>query len=362
VRIVQVCPYAWDAPGGVQVHVRQLSDRLRDRGHDVVILAPSLRPVREVGVRIVGRALRIHYQGTVAPIGFTPGSFVRVGRELRSFRPDVVHVHEPLAPSTSMFATIRSHAPVVATFHAFAERSRLLDVAAPLLRAVWRKLAARVAVSGAAASFMGSRFGDDLRIVPNGVDIEAFSGAEPAKLAPGRRVLWVGRLDRQKGFPVAVRAFAELAPAHPDLTLIVAGDGDERGAVSELLPGIRDRVLMLGTVPHAELPAYHAAADVFVAPALGQESFGIVLVEAMAAGLPVVASAIAGYDEVIRDGIDGILVPPNDQHALAAAIGRVLTDPELARRLGESGRERATEFSWDSITGDLEGIYETTAG
>ena len=209
---------------------------------------------------------------------------------------------------------------------------------------------------------MGSRFGDDLRIVPNGVDIEAFSGAEPAKLAPGRRVLWVGRLDRQKGFPVAVRAFAELAPAHPDLTLIVAGDGDERGAVSELLPGIRDRVLMLGTVPHAELPAYHAAADVFVAPALGQESFGIVLVEAMAAGLPVVASAIAGYDEVIRDGIDGILVPPNDQHALAAAIGRVLTDPELARRLGESGRERATEFSWDSITGDLEGIYETTAG
>ena len=358
-RIVQACPYAWDAPGGVQVHVRQLSAELRRRGHDVLVLAPSLRPVREAGVGVVGRAMRIPFQGTVAPICLTPGSIARVGRELREFRPDVVHAHEPLSPSTSMFATLRSHAPVVGTFHAFAERSALVDVAAPVLRVVWRRLAARVAVSNAAASFMGPRFGGGMRIVPNGVDLEPFANAEPVTGLPeGRRILWVGRLDRQKGFAVAVAAFAELARTHPDLHLVVAGDGGARGAVDALPANARGRVVMLGAVPHHELPGYHAACDVFVAPALGQESFGIVLVEAMAAGLPVVASRIAGYDEVVRDDVDGILVPPDDPAALAGAVTRILGDPALAGRLGRAGRERSTAFSWRHVADGLEALYD----
>ncbi len=357
-KIVQVCPYAWDAPGGVQVHVRELSDHLRRRGHDVLVLTPSLCSLGEDGVRVVGRSLRIPYQGTVAPICFTPGSILRIGSALRSFGPDVVHAHEPLAPSAGMFATLRSRAPVVGTFHAFAERSALVDVSAPILRMVWRRLAVHVAVSKTAASFMGSRFGGDMRIVPNGVDVERFAAGSPAAgLPPGRRLLWVGRLDRQKGFPLAVRAFARLAPGIPDLHLVVAGDGRERGVVAELPPEIRGRVVMLGAVPHLELAAYHAASDVFVAPALGQESFGIVLVEAMAAGLPVVASRIPGYDEVVRDDVDGILVPPNDPAALAGAIERVLGRPDLALRLGESGRQRADEFSWDRVTDAIETAY-----
>jgi phosphatidyl-myo-inositol alpha-mannosyltransferase len=362
-RIVQVCPYAWDAPGGVQVHVRQLSEHLRGRGHDVLILAPGLRPMEEDGVRIVGRAFRIPYQGTVAPICFTPGSIARVGRELRAFQPDVVHAHEPLSPSTGMFATLRSSAPVVGTFHAFTERSRLVELASPLLRIVWRRLAARVAVSKAAASFMDAKFGggDSTRIVPNGVDVELFAHADPAQLPAGRRVLWVGRLDRQKGFPVAVRAFADLAAKFPDVHLVVVGDGAKRGAVAELSPDVRERVVMLGAVQHERLPAYHAACDVFVAPALGQESFGIVLVEAMAAGLPVVASRIPGFDEVVRDGTDGILVPPNDPRALADAAERVLTDPALAGRLAEAGRARAAEFSWDRVADRLETVYRQVA-
>jgi phosphatidylinositol alpha-mannosyltransferase len=363
VRIVQVCPYAWDAPGGVQVHVRQLSANLRARGHEVLILAPSLRPLKEDGVSIVGRALRIPYQGTVAPICFTPGSIARIGRELRAFRPDLVHAHEPLSPSTGMFATLRSPAPVVGTFHAFAERSRLIQLASPLLRIVWRRLTARVAVSKAAASFMDTRFGGGsaTRIVPNGVDVELFAKAQPADLPGGRRILWVGRLDRQKGLPVAVRAFADLATRLPDVHLVVAGDGAERGTVAALSPEARERVVMLGAVPHEKLPAYHAACDLLVAPALGQESFGIVLVEAMAAGVPVVASRIPGYDEVVRDGIDGILVPPNDPRALADAVERLLGDPALSGRLADAGRGRASEFSWDHVTDRLEELYREVA-
>src|SRR5439155_5587920 len=225
VKVAQVCPYAWDAPGGVQVHVRQLTRHLRDRGHEVLVLAPALRAVGDEDVLIVGRALRIPYQGTVAPICFTPGSIARVGRALRSFEPDVVHAHEPITPSTGMFAAFRSRAPVVATLHAYAERSTLLDLTAPLLRLVWRRLAVRIAVSGAGASFYSRRFPDGIRIVPNGVDFEMFQDADRAPLPAGRAVLFVNRLDRQKGFPIAVRAFAQLAPRFPDVHLVVAGDG-----------------------------------------------------------------------------------------------------------------------------------------
>jgi phosphatidylinositol alpha-mannosyltransferase len=319
--------------------------------------------MKEDGVTIAGRAVRIPYQGTVAPICFTPGSIARIGGALRAFRPDVVHVHEPLSPSTGMFATLRSPAPVVGTFHAFSEKSRLVQLASPLLRIVWRRLAERVAVSNAAASFLDARFGggSDTRIVPNGVDVELFADAQPANLPRGRRILWVGRLDKQKGFPVAVRAFAALATRLPDVHLVVAGDGAERDAVAELSPEVRERVVMLGAVANEQLPPYFAASEVFIAPALGQESFGIVLVEAMAAGLPVVASRIPGYDEVIRDGVDGVLVPSNDPRALADEAERVLGDPALSGRLAEAGRARAAEFSWDHVTDRLEDVYREAA-
>jgi phosphatidylinositol alpha-mannosyltransferase len=358
VRIALACPYAWDAPGGVQVHVRQLAEHLRSRGHQVVILAPGRSEPHDPGVRIAGAPVRVPYQGTVAPIAFSPASFRRVGEVLRSFGPDVVHAHEPLVPSVAMFAALRAKVPVVATFHAHAERSALLSAAAPVLRPVWRRLRVRMAVSEAAAGFVEARFGDGVRIVPNGCDVELFAGASPAAGLPqGRRLLWVGRLDRQKGFPVAVQAFAQLAEELPDLVLMVAGDGRDRRAADDLPPAVRARVAMLGRVEHGRLPGYHAAADAFVAPALGQESFGIVLVEAMAAGLPVVASDIPGYREVIRAGVDGLLVPPNDPEALAAALSRVLTETSLAERLRRSGRERAGRYDWEVVVEEVEQAY-----
>jgi phosphatidyl-myo-inositol alpha-mannosyltransferase len=363
VRVALACSYAWDAPGGVQVHVRQLAECLTDRGHQVIALAPSKSRPQEAWVRVVGKPIRMRYQGTFAPICFSPASWTRVGRILRAFRPDVVHAHEPTAPSTGMFAALRADAPVVATFHANVERSRLLTAALPILRPVWRRLRVKIAVSEAAKDFYESRFGDGLRIIPNGVDVDLFSSASPAaELPAGRRMLWTHRLDPQKGFEVAIDAFAKLSPEFPDLWLVVIGDGKDRGMVQRLPAEARSRVMMVGTVPHDRLPAYHAGADVFIAPALGQESFGLVLVEAMAAGVPVVASDIAGYREVIRNDVNGLLVPVGDPAALADAVGQVLLEPDLAKRLTEAGRARAEDFRWEGVVERIEQAYRDAIG
>jgi phosphatidylinositol alpha-mannosyltransferase len=361
VRILLVCPYAWDVPGGVQVHIRQLARALEAKPHDVLVLAPARSTtMAPPPVRIVGRTAGVPYGGTVAPICFSRRSFRKIRRLVDVFEPDVVHVHEPLAPSTSMLATFAATAPVVATFHAFADRSRLMELAAPALRTVHRRIAVSIAVSRAAAEFLARAVPGEVEIVPNGTDVERF--AHPRALAEGlpegRRILWAHRLDPQKGFPVALRAFARLAAELEDVHLVVAGDGRDRGALELLSDRDRRRVVMLGAVPNDDLPQFHAAADVFVAPAVGQESFGVVLIEAMAAGVPVVASDIPGYREVVRDGVDGLLVPPRDPNALAAALRRVLDDPALASALARAGRDRAAEYSWDVVAPRIEAIYQ----
>jgi phosphatidylinositol alpha-mannosyltransferase len=356
-RILLTCPYAWDSPGGVQVHVRELGERLRSRGHDVLALGPGTVTPPESWILAVGRPVRLRYNRSVAPICPSRASARRVREAMRRFRPDVVHAHEPLVPSSSLFALLASDAPVVATFHSGATRSLLFDLAAPALRGIARRIAVRVAVSRTAESFASARIGGGFKIVPNGVPLERFEAAQPARLPGGRRLLFVGRLDQRKGFPIAVRAFGRLVEEFADLWLVVAGDGPERDAVAALPSEIRARVYMAGRVDNRDLPPLHAAADVFLAPSLGGESFGVVLVEAMAAGVPVVASRTAGYDEVVRDGVDGLLVAPGDPSAAAKAVRRLLRDPDLAGRLAAAGRERARAFSWDVVTDRLEAIY-----
>ena len=209
-RIALVCPYAWEAAGGVQVHVKNLAARLLERGHEAIVLTPTTVVASEPWVRSVGRPVRVSYRGTVAPIA--PLSYRRVRSSLASFLPDVVHVHEPLTPSASMYATLVANAPVVATVHAYLDRSVAMEIAAPILRRIWRRVTVGIAVSDAAASFLRRALPDAaLEIVPNGVDVGAFAGSEPCPdLLPGRRILWVNRLDPQKGFPIALAAFSKV--------------------------------------------------------------------------------------------------------------------------------------------------------
>ena len=356
-RVALACPYAWDAPGGVQVHVRQLAAALRERGHQTLILAPARGRAAEAGVEVVGRAVGVPFNGSIAPICPDPRSRRVIRRALGRFRPDVVHVHEPSAPSTGMFAALVATCPVVATFHAYSEGSRALTVIGPVLRRMWSRLAIRLAVSEAAAEFARRQVRGEVRVIPNGADVELFSAASPSDLPPGRRLLFVNRLEPRKGFGVAIRAFNLVAQEMPEALLVVAGDGPERAVVDELPPQARSRVHMLGSVPHRDLPPFHAACEVFLGPAVGGESFGIVLVEAMAAGLPVVASDIPGYREVVRDGVDGILVPPRHPGELAAAALRVLRDPALAERLRKAGKERANDYRWESVAARIEDAY-----
>jgi phosphatidylinositol alpha-mannosyltransferase len=358
VRLALVCPYAWEAAGGVQVHVRQLASRLLERGHEVVVLAPTTAPASEPRLRSVGRPMRVPYRGTVAPIA--PFSYRRTRSALEVFGPDLVHVHEPFTPSASMFATLAARAPVVATFHAYLDRSRAMELAAPVLRKVWARITLGIAVSEAAASFLRRALPDaSLEIVPNGVDVRAF--AEPGTVADGlqegRRIVWVNRLDPQKGFPIAVAAFSKVLADVPDAVLVVLGDGRDREALGLLTGSARSRIDMCGSVPNDRIPGYHAACEAFVSAAVGQESFGIALVEAMAAGLPVVATDIPGYREVVTDGVEGLLVPPRDPEALAAGLVRVLQEPGLGRRLGEAGRARARSFDWPIVVDRLEELY-----
>jgi phosphatidylinositol alpha-mannosyltransferase len=364
VRIALVCPYAWDDAGGVQVHVRELGERLRERSHHVVGLAPVRRAAAESWIRGVGRPVDLTYNASSAPIDPRPWSAAQVRAELRGFRPDVVHVHEPFAPSTTLWAVLTSPAPVVATFHSGATRSRLFDLAAPVLRVLARRLAVRVAVSRAAAQFAGSRLGGPFEMVPNGLDVGRFADATPGPdLAglEGVKLLFCGRLDERKGFPVAVEAFELLLQSRPSLRLVVAGDGPDRAAADLLPADARKRVTMLGAVPHDDLPPVHTACDLFLGTAVGGESFGYVLAEAMAAGLPVVASDIPGYDEVITNEVDGLLVPPRDPAAVAAAAARVLDDPALAARLSGGGRDRVRSFDWSTVVTRLEELYERAA-
>jgi phosphatidylinositol alpha-mannosyltransferase len=262
-----------------------------------------------------------------------------------------------------MLAVLRSPAPVVATFHANMGhehwQGRFFTATAPLLRAVWRKLVRRIAVSRAARRSVRRRFATGaITIVPNGTDTAHFaSGIAPLSLPAGRKLLFVGRLESRKGFPVALGAFEALALEHADLQLLVVGGGPERDSVDSMPAALRSRIHMLGRVSDSELPDYHAAADIFLAPATGGESFGIVLVEAMAAGLPVVGSDIQGYRDVARDGKEALLVPPSDAEALADGVRRVLHDDALSQSLGSQGRIRARLFDWGAIVERLEKIY-----
>ena len=322
-----------------------------------MVIAPSRRNWPEQGVTIVGRPIRVPFNGSIAPICPDPRSRPRIRAALREFAPDVVHVHEPFVPSTSLYAALSSPAPVVATFHSYMERSLLLTAASPVLARLWHRLAGRIAVSRAAAGFVQRTFPGPLRIVPNGVDVDRFRRSGPAHLPPGRCVLFVSRLEPRKGFRVAVEAMSSVLRRVPEALLVVVGDGPERKIHAEAPPAVRERIMMLGAVSNAELPPYHGACELFLAPATGRESFGIVLVEAMAAGLPVAGSDIPGYREVVRNGVEGLLSRPGDADALAESVLSLLTNSSLRGRLREAALQRADRFRWERVAEEVEEVY-----
>lgn len=366
-RVALVCPYDVAAPGGVQAHVQHLAERLRAAGDEVVVVAPATDP--PAGVLSAGGSTRIPFNGSVAPVAYSPRQVRRALDAIRRFRPDVVHVHEPGVPLLSLVVALKGPRPMVATFHAWSDRDLAYRIARPLVRRAALRLDVRIAVSAAALQYHAGALdlpAGSFREIPNGVDVDRFAGAAPlteltADGAP--TLLFVGRLERRKGLEELVRAFMQLKAHRPDLRLLVVGEGPERDRCQALLPArLRSSVAFLGRVQQADLPRFYASADVFVAPSLGGESFGVVLLEAMAAGTPVVASAIPGYGGVLRDGIDGRLVPPGDARGLAAAVAALLDNPALRGAMSASAREAVRGYDWEVVTRRLRQVYREVEG
>lgn len=355
-RVALVSPYAWDRPGGVQSHVRGLASALRASGHDVLVVAPRVSQRQASDAELVGRAVPVPANGSVAPIAFGPLAAARLRRALKEFSPDVVHVHEPLVPSLSLLATIATAAPAVGTFHASAPSSFGYRAARPILDRVAARLAARTAVSDAARDLAARYFPGDYALTPNGVDSARFAAAAPLDLGDGRKVLFLSRIERRKGLQVLVQAMALLGtPA----TLIVAGTGPEERRCRRLAATLGVDARFIGEVSEEDKARVYRSADVYCAPGLGGESFGIVLVEAMAAGAPVVCSDLPGFRDAIGDA--ALTVPPGDPGRLAGTLDEVLTDEGTARRLSKKGSGRAQSFDWRRLVTNVELIYEKAA-
>jgi phosphatidyl-myo-inositol alpha-mannosyltransferase len=357
-RIAMVCPYAWDRVGGVQSHVRALSSALRARGHEVAILAPYLsEDAAQAGDNLlpVGRAFGIPANGSVAPLAFGPVAAADVRSALKEFDPAVVHLHEPLIPSISLFALLNSEAPAVGTFHAAAESSFGYQASRPWLRRTIKRLTMRTVVSEAARLLVERYFPGEYALTPNGVDVERFGRAEPIDLGPGRKILFLSRLEERKGLDVLIRAVAALRDT--GATLVVAGDGPERRYCQSLARRLGVRTRWLGLVEESMKARLYRSCDVYCAPALGGESFGIVLLEAMAAGAPVVCSNLDGFRAVARGA--ALLVRPGDAGILATGLRSVLASPDKAMLMSEASRRVAARYDWAELAGGVESVYES---
>ncbi len=362
-RIGIVCPYTWEVPGGVQAHVRDLAEALMADGHHVSVIAPAGddAPLPSYVVS-AGRAVPVPYNGSVARLTFGFLSANRVRKWIREGRFDVLHVHEPAVPSVGVLACWVARGPIVATFHASYERSRAMSVAAPMLQSALEKITGRIAVSDAARKTLVEHIGGDAVLIPNGVTVSRYAEAEPLPgWGPDGNVIgFLGRMDEpRKGLPVLLKAFALLAPERPDLRLLIAGPGDSGDVYDEVPKEFHDRVGLLGLVSEADkVRAYHSV-DVFCAPNLGGESFGIVLTEAMSAGAPILASDIPAFRRVLGDGQAGALFETGDPAALAREAARLLDDPRRRAKLSGEARHAVRKYDWSTVARDVLRVYET---
>jgi phosphatidylinositol alpha-mannosyltransferase len=362
-RIGLVCPYSWDIPGGVQAHVRDLAETLIGLGHEVSVLAPGDEDAQGLPpyVHTAGRALPIPYNGSVARLQFGFVSAARVRRWLRDGDFDVVHVHEPAPPSLSLLTCMIHDGPLVATFHIATTRSRVLSMFDSVLQPFFEKLSGRIAVSDAARKVIVEHLGADAVVIPNGVAVDRYATAEqlPGYPRQGGTVGFVGRYDEpRKGMDVLVGALTDVVPSHPDVQLLVAGRGDADEFRDSLPGAVADRVVMLGQVSEADKARLLRSVDVYCAPNTGQESFGIVLLEAMAAGAPIVASDLEAFRRVLGGDEAGLLVPPGDADALAAALRGLLGNPARRAELARAAAERVGPFDWSGIARQVLRVYD----
>jgi phosphatidylinositol alpha-mannosyltransferase len=366
-KIALVSPYDFAYPGGVAIHISYLEHHLARMGHEVKVIAPASKAISSFGDRFIpiGSPRPVPTSGSIARVTLSPWLSKRVKAVLEREGFDVIHLHEPLMPMLCTTVLRLSQAANIGTFHA-CSGSPGYNLARPLgtwmLKRWFRKLHGKIAVSKPAMEFAHSFFPGYYNIIPNGVDVEHFSPdvSPMEEFCDGKlNILFVSRLEKRKGLPHLLASFKQVKREIPNSRLIIVGPGTRlrRGYEREVRKSGLQDVVFTGLVSYEELPRYYKTADIFCAPATGQESFGIILLEAMALGKPIVASNIEGYANVLAHNAEGLLTPPGDKDMLTRALLSLLTDESLRREMGARGRVKALEYSWERIAQNVLKYY-----
>ncbi|MFC1956965.1 glycosyltransferase family 4 protein [Chloroflexota bacterium] len=366
-KIALVSPYDFAYPGGVVNHIMSLGNQMAQMGHEVKFIAPASSPITTLGDRFIhiGKPRAISVSGSVARVTISPWLSTKITELLERENFDIVHLHEPLMPMMCTTVLRMSRTANVGTFHAF--NGKGYNIAKPfgtiLLKRWFSKLDGHVAVSKPAEQFVSKYFPADYNIIPNGIDTQHFSPnvAPIDELCDGKlNILFVGRLEKRKGADYLLKAYRRVKRDIPNSRLIIVGPGTKlRDKYEKQVKkyDLKD-VVFTGHTSHEELPRYYKTADVFCAPATGWESFGIVLLEAMAVGKPIVASDIDGYASILTHGAEGLLVPPKDDKSLAQALISLLNDEKLRQEMGAKGILKAQEYDWKNVARQVEGLYK----
>jgi phosphatidylinositol alpha-mannosyltransferase len=362
-KIGIVCPYSWDIPGGVSAHVADLAEALIRMGHQVSVLAPAefdeLLPDYVVST---GKPRAVKYNGSVARLSFGPIAARKVSKWIEDGEFDVLHVHEPLAPSLSVLACWAAKGPIVATWHSSMDKSRMMLTLSKLAQTAMEKVSARIAVSEAARATLIKHVGGDAVVIPNGVDISTFTNAKPMFGWPGanQSIVFLGRGDEpRKGLSVLVEAYPEIRRQHPQVRLLIAGPGEPDDTLKKLSREDRASVTVLGMVAPQDKASVLASGTIYVAPNTGGESFGIVLLEAMASGTPVVASDLEAFKRVLDNGKAGITFENENSQDLATVVSNLLSDSIRRTELSAQGKLRAAEFDWSVVAERIVDVYES---
>jgi len=361
-NIGMVCPYGWDTPGGVQIHIKELAEHLIARGHTVSVLAPvsDESSIQEPWLVSAGRPIPIPYNGAVARILFGPLASSRVKQWIAAHNFDLLHIHEPVIPSLSLLASWAADGPIVATFHAAATKQKAVYAVGPILEPVMEKLTAKIAVSEMARSTLKDHFETEAIVIPNGIDTNKFhTDARKLEWSLPHTVGFIGRFDEpRKGLEILLSAMVQVIREIPDARLLVAGPGDETAVMKKLPRELLGRVTFLGKLSEEDKVKFFHSISLYVAPNTGGESFGIILAEAMASGTAIVASDIQAFKDLLKHGESGALFTSEDSTDLAGTIVGLLGNDEKRDSIAKSGLQRSMDFDWGTVAEDIVDVYE----